>query len=967
MRPLVLLVLLVLGASAREVVPTPPGGGPGVHRFAVDNQPPAAAVPRPDALPRWSAGRSPRWPSAPASRLRDQDGGDDIAVATIADAYRLDIAAASNGHLFVATQEGRPGDPHDYRVIIRRSTDGGTTWHQWASFEDAKTRDPALLVAEGAEDRVFLAYEHQDWPHVEVRVAWSPLDVESGEFSSWTTVYSAEGHHILGLDLACDAINYDSYFLYLVFAADDGDGGDIHFARSIDQGDSFEAQYTLASIAFSDRTYESPSVAYGYGGHVHVAWDLYSRTGDFDGTLRYRVADAFAGGGLSAWSGLQSLTPHQNAMHEWAPELAASPTSPHVAMAYRRIRENPLITQEPGVLASDDHGATFAPEILATDLAAQPGALCYQLGTARYVLPVNRQSRAGLVSAPRTDPAAWTPFTTLGDAATAIGGPAACLDASHDDRVGLAWFSGPDAGLWFDACWRDDPGYPVLDAGFPVALPATPVSDPAISDLDGDGRGEVVFGDAARRVQVIRHDGSPRPGWPVETGAALWASPVAVGDLDGDGDQEVIAGTTDGRVLAYDHDGAPLAGWPVTMGPDAAVHLAIGAVGGPYPRAVIAAAGEALRCLDHHGAPYPDTVLRVFADPVTAAPVCGDLDGDGRSEVVVATGDRVFGFSPRSAANVLSATLPAAVSGNLALADFDRDGDVEVVVPLESGELHLLQEDGTAFPGAWPVTVATSRLEGVAVASYLGDAAPEIAVTVREWTVTTLWADGDPGLGWPADTDGWFIHGAPVIGRVEGGSPDVVVGARGQRGWAWDNFGRRIDGWPRHVDHHIYRTPAYGDLDLDGAAEVVLLSAGELLVLDVGSPPSDPAATWAMAGHDAGRSGCHDCALDVVAAPAAGTRVHLAAPWPNPVGAGGAAFACAVPVRARVELSICDLRGRRIATVTRAEQPAGRHVLAWDGRDRRGRPVASGTYLAVLRVDGPGVRERLTRKVVVLR
>jgi hypothetical protein len=96
------------------------------------------------------------------------------------------------------------------------------------------------------------------------------------------------------------------------------------------------------------------------------------------------------------------------------------------------------------------------------------------------------------------------------------------------------------------------------------------------------------------------------------------------------------------------------------------------------------------------------------------------------------------------------------------------------------------------------------------------------------------------------------------------------------------------------------------------------------------------------------------------------TRVAMAAPHPNPI-AGQTTFAFAVPVRARVELAVHDVRGRRVALVSREEVAAGRHTMTWNGRDRDGRPLPSGQYVARLRVDGPGLRERLARKVTVLR
>ena len=53
-----------------------------------------------------------------------------------------------------------------------------------------------------------------------------------------------------------------------------------------------------------------------------------------------------------------------------------------------------------------------------------------------------------------------------------------------------------------------------------------------------------------------------------------------------------------------------------------------------------------------------------------------------------------------------------------------------------------------------------------------------------------------------------------------------------------------------------------------------------------------------------------------------------------------------------VELAIYNLSGRRVRTLLRGRQKAGAHTVAWDGRDARGRAVASGVYLYRLQAGG---------------
>ena len=64
-----------------------------------------------------------------------------------------------------------------------------------------------------------------------------------------------------------------------------------------------------------------------------------------------------------------------------------------------------------------------------------------------------------------------------------------------------------------------------------------------------------------------------------------------------------------------------------------------------------------------------------------------------------------------------------------------------------------------------------------------------------------------------------------------------------------------------------------------------------------------------------------------------------------------------------MRLEVFTLSGQRVAVLSTGLQQAGRHRLAWDGRDSEGRPLASGVYLYRL-VSAEGV---LTRKLILLR
>ena len=89
-------------------------------------------------------------------------------------------------------------------------------------------------------------------------------------------------------------------------------------------------------------------------------------------------------------------------------------------------------------------------------------------------------------------------------------------------------------------------------------------------------------------------------------------------------------------------------------------------------------------------------------------------------------------------------------------------------------------------------------------------------------------------------------------------------------------------------------------------------------------------------------------------------RVALLAPWPNP-GDPPLSFAVEMPRAGRAELSLYDLRGRRLRRIVKS-LPAGTPTMIWDGRDASGRAMPAGVYLA--RVEALGRVD--TRKFVLL-
>jgi hypothetical protein len=113
-------------------------------------------------------------------------------------------------------------------------------------------------------------------------------------------------------------------------------------------------------------------------------------------------------------------------------------------------------------------------------------------------------------------------------------------------------------------------------------------SSPAVGDIDGDGRPEVVVGAGGYYGTTDGHrvwawhvdDGSPVPGWPVLTAGVTMPAP-ALGDLDGNGIPEVAVGSADGWIRVYHGNGSLM--WAKRL-----THFVPPTPGGPVSSPIIA-------------------------------------------------------------------------------------------------------------------------------------------------------------------------------------------------------------------------------------------------------------------------------------------------------------------------------------------------------------------------------------------
>ena len=265
--------------------------------------------------------------------------------------------------------------------------------------------------------------------------------------------------------------------------------------------------------------------------------------------------------------------------------------------------------------------------------------------------------------------------------------------------------------------------------GFPRDIFDTSWSSPAIADIDGDGWPEIVVGGDCDGVPgqpcyparggylwVIRHDGSVQPGFPrFFPDQVTWSSPAVI-DLDGDRRLDIVVGTgnmpmTGGRaVYAVDRFGHDLPGWPVAVGGTTMSSPAVGDVNGDgSPDVAILADDGRLYVIDRFGHYLPGWPQCAANDRVNgcprvlhASPSIADVDGDGQQEIVIGGEQWLRVFSGNGAVETQMPT----VSGTVPLTSAPTIASVGGTTWIVQGTAFI--DPGSSFPSTGNVWIWTS-------------------------------------------------------------------------------------------------------------------------------------------------------------------------------------------------------------------------------------------------------------------
>jgi hypothetical protein len=213
--------------------------------------------------------------------------------------------------------------------------------------------------------------------------------------------------------------------------------------------------------------------------------------------------------------------------------------------------------------------------------------------------------------------------------------------------------------------------------GFPFRSWQHIKSEPVLTDLNADGRLDIVFGTGTYydtsgltpndsfQVYAVNYLGQNLPGWPVTLGGATDGEP-AIADLNNDGNLEVVMGTGDYYCFQAVCGG-----------------LKHGEIGGLY---AIYSDGN-----NHSGGPFMWHVQPQTSDPTHGngairGPLIADVNNDGQLDVIYSLGWEVQVVNGLNGQYVVGGSLSNnmytgsySVLAPPAVGDLDNDGKLEVV------------------------------------------------------------------------------------------------------------------------------------------------------------------------------------------------------------------------------------------------------------------------------------------------
>ncbi len=852
-----------------------------------------------------------------------------------------DVIATDDGILFAVST----GDQTQTLLSIYRSDDGGSKWTLWSEIapvrSDVDFREVRLEVTSGSPGSLLVAWIENGgtspvtgtWLHVakaeavEESPIWTTQEID---YTNTNIMGPVEISVTEGIGPA-DRVSLAWRKEY-----------DISFATSLTGGTIWQAPLELNVLTNGANDLDVAADAFGV---VHLTWGTADSVTGMSQIFYSRAVNN--GASLADWGAPRIIG-------EFPPLL-----STHVAITVDPDGGGVVVagsnTDGLAIVTSQDMGLNWSPMQQHPGLS-RPDA---DWGAAGPFLSVDADSTSGLgvgraMVAPTSNfTGTWAAELVMAETFEVIAASRMAVDPSRGGDpmiVCLQTTIGDELNshfrLWFDAAWRDAPGYGVPEPIDPYRTGGMDMTRAVLpGNMDGDSTLELVFSVATGTVSHTLNIYDP------EVGAVVFSSPdlhpiadYALIDVDGDGDLEVIYfGPSGDWLMARHGDGSLVPGYPVDLGLGIDAGYISGAkVTGSAEEDVVVSGSGTVWVLGPNGNPrsgFP--TIPPIAGHSNGRVAIGDVNGDGHLELVAPFGEGIF-ILDREGQLLSNFGSGEPEPGSPSLHDFNDDQTMEIAFPRGDGSVNLTYWDGTPVGPGWPFDTGTTTMPSqVALANVTAGSHPDLVFMSDDGVVHLLTPTASVPLDWPRSLDPGSPLVDPIVAQLGLNGASVAVG----EATGWLRLLEESDsqeGWARDQTAPILASVSAGDIDGDGMIELIVPSSQALWILDMGVPETE--GLWPMSGGNPGRTGCVSAGAVSATPEMIPAALDLRAAYPNPFNPA-TTIRFNLPIGAnRASLRIYDVAGRLVSTVFEGSVAAGDHEVMWRGKDSQGNEVASGVY-----------------------
>lgn len=248
-------------------------------------------------------------------------------------------------------------------------------------------------------------------------------------------------------------------------------------------------------------------------------------------------------------------------------------------------------------------------------------------------------------------------------------------------------------------------------SSFPKSLPGVAYTSPTLCDFNNDSVPEILYC-SKDSLYRIKGDGSIEPGWPIY---APGIYKCAVADMDNDGEKEIIFGNNAGELNVIKKDKTPVTGWPVQLGRGIGIPV-IGDIDKDTALEIVAPTcsrnNDSIFVLKADGSRmpgWPKPIIVPFMETFFQ-PALGDLNGDSLLEIVMPSTDSLYSYQPvllvfDCAGNFLpgwpeTLSVTDEIFTSVAIGDVYSNPGMEIIVGIRNnGKFYAFTDSGVLIPG----------------------------------------------------------------------------------------------------------------------------------------------------------------------------------------------------------------------------------------------------------------------------